>query len=103
MDRLSTMMYETMTGTILFGGVFMLTDPVTSPQRSWSKVLYGAACAVVLLLFRRFSTLQENFVFVLLFLNGMVWLFDIIGERIAGIIRRKRFEPVRDQKIQKKG
>jgi electron transport complex protein RnfD len=102
MEPLATVLYEVMSGTVLFGGVFMLTDPVTSPQRGWSSVFYGMTAAVLMLAFRRYSRLEEEFVFVLLLVNGTVWGFDIIGEKIAGWIRRRTLETDTNPKIPKK-
>jgi electron transport complex protein RnfD len=102
MEPLATVLYEVMSGTLLFGGVFMLTDPVTSPQRGWSSVFYGMTTAVLLLVFRRYSRLEEEFVFVLLLVNSTGWGFDIIGEKIAGWIRRRTLETDTNPKVPKK-
>ena len=97
-----TMLYETMSGTMLFGGVFMLNDPVTTPQRAWTKIAYGFFSAIVFFVFRRYSFVEEDFVFVLLLMNACVWGLDMLGEYLAGYFRRKRFETGNNKKIQKK-
>lgn len=102
MDRTQTMLYEIMSGTALFGGVFMLTDPVTTPQRGWSRVFYGVLAAALLLLFRRYSRLEEEFTFMLLLMNSGVWLIDITGEKVAGWIRRRNIEADTGKKVPRK-
>ncbi|MCL2056370.1 MAG: RnfABCDGE type electron transport complex subunit D [Oscillospiraceae bacterium] len=102
MARFDTVLYEGMSGAVLFGSVFMLGDPVTSPARGWSKALYSAAAAAMVLTFRRWGRLEEEFAFVLLLMNAAVWGFDIIGEKIAGWIRRKLIETGTNKKIPKK-
>jgi len=102
MDRLNAALTDVMSGSILFGGVFLLNDPVTSPQRSGTMFLYGAAVALVSLLYRRYGRLEDAFVFVLLLMNASVWMFDIAGEKAASWFRRRVFETDGVQKIQKK-
>ena len=93
---LSSLHLEIMSGMLLFGGVFLLGDPVTSPKRLWSKVLYGIMAGILVMLFRRFGNLEEEFTFALLLMNAAVWGFDIIGESLAGRIRRRKLEVLKD-------
>ena len=102
MARLDTMLFEGMSGAILLGGIFMLSDPVTSPQRDWSCAVYAALAAVITFLFRRYGRLEEDFVFVLLLMNSTVWLFDSLGEQLAGWLRRRKFGTEFRQKTKKK-
>ena len=102
MDRLQTVLFEGMSGALLFGSVFMLPDPVTSPQRNWSCIIYAVTAAVITLLFRRYGRLEEDFVFVLLLMNSSVWLIDWLGERLAGWLRRKHVELRSRKKTKKK-
>jgi electron transport complex protein RnfD len=102
MNAAQNILYDMMSGTVLFGGAFMLTDPVTTPQRAWAKAAYAALAGAAVFLFRRYSRYEEEFVFVLLIMNATVWGFDMVGERIAGIFRRKKFETLDDKKVQKK-
>ena len=87
-----SVMYEMMSGMILFGGVFMIGDPVTSPLRDWSKIAYGMLSAVIVMLFRHIGRFEEGFIYALLIMNATVWGFDMTSERIASIIRRRRLK-----------
>jgi len=87
-----SVMYEMMSGMILFGGVFMLSDPVTSPLRDWSKIIYGMLAAVIVMLFRHIGRFEEGFIYALLIMNATVWGFDMTSERVASIIRHKRLK-----------
>jgi len=102
MERLDSVMYETMSGAVLFGCIFMMNDPVTSPARGWSKVIYSAGTAVMVLAFKRGGRLEEEFAFVLLLMNAGVWGIDMIGEKIAGWIRRRVIETGPDNAVPKK-
>ena len=88
-----SVMYEMMSGMILFGGVFMLEDPVTSPVRDWSKILYGMLAAAIVMLFRHIGRFEEGFIYALLIMNATVWGFDMAGERVASKIRRTQLIP----------
>jgi electron transport complex protein RnfD len=90
LERTDSLLMEVMSGSALFGGVFMLTDPVTSPKRGWSQALYAASAAMLLMLFRRFGSLEEDFVFVLLLMNASSWMFDLTGEKVAAKLRARQ-------------
>lgn len=91
MDRMRSVMLELMSGSLLFGGAFLLGDPVTTPKRDWSKVAFAFTAGIVVMLFRRFGRFEEPFCFALLLMNATVWGFDMLGERVASMIRRRRF------------
>jgi electron transport complex protein RnfD len=100
--RLYSVAVELMSGMLLFGGVFLLGDPVTTPKRGWSKAAFAAFAGVVAMLFRQFGNLEEGLPFAVLFMNATVWGFDMIGERIASIVRRRRAnENISGKKLQK--
>ena len=84
--------YEMMSGMLLFAAVFLITDPVTSPKRSSSKVFYGAAAGVVIMLFRRFGGFEDSCVFAILLLNAFVYPIDRLNERLHSRKRRKILE-----------
>jgi Na+-translocating ferredoxin:NAD+ oxidoreductase RnfD subunit len=92
MDGAVSVMYEMMSGMLLFGGVFMLGDPATSPARSWCKIAYAVTAACAVMFFRHFGRFEESFVFVILVMNGAVWGFDMLGELAASKIRRWKKE-----------
>ena len=57
------------TGGIAFGGVFMLTDPVTNPQTRPGKMLFAAIAALLTVLIRFLGNLPEGVVFSILIVN----------------------------------
>lgn len=84
------MLYELMSGIMLLGGVFLLGDPVTTPKRDWSKVAFAVVAGIVTMLFRRYGGFEEGFTFAVLLMNATVWGFDMLGERLASHVRRRR-------------
>lgn len=91
---IESVIYEVMSGFILFGAVFMLTDPVTSPKRSWANIAYGIVAGIIVMLFRHNAKMEESFVFALLFMNSLVWGFDSVSEHIAHQLRRRKYARV---------
>lgn len=100
--RLESVALELVSGMLLLGGVMMLGDPVTTPKRDLSKVAYGVVSGVMVMLFRSFGNLEEGFPFAILLMNAAVWGFDMLGERVYSILRRRGREAVGDKKIPKK-
>jgi electron transport complex protein RnfD len=90
MTALEVLPYELCSGVFLLGGVYMMGDPVTSPKRDWSKIAYAVTAGILVMLFRRFGGMEEGFTFAILLMNAAVWGFDMLGERVASLIRRRR-------------
>ena len=49
---LTSVKYELMSGSLLFCGVFMVTDPVTSPRTMLGRAIYGAFAGLLVMGFR---------------------------------------------------
>lgn len=73
-------------GSLLFGAVFIATDPVTSPLTSRGKFIFGAGTGALVMLFRLFSGYPEGVMFAVLLMNGVTPLINrwtiprILGE-----------------------
>jgi Na+-translocating ferredoxin:NAD+ oxidoreductase subunit D len=50
-------------GSVFFGGMFMLTDPVTSPTSNYGKAMIGIIAGFVVLIIRTQSALPEGVVY----------------------------------------
>ena len=50
-------------GSAFFGGMFMLTDPVTSPTSNYGKAMIGIVAGIVVLLIRTQTALPEGVVY----------------------------------------
>ncbi|MDR1795213.1 MAG: RnfABCDGE type electron transport complex subunit D [Erysipelotrichaceae bacterium] len=62
-------LYHVFTGGVLFGAVFMLTDPVTNPTAPGARVVFGIGAAIITLLIRFLGNLPEGVVFSILIMN----------------------------------
>ena len=70
------MTYNLLGGAVLFGAVFMLTDPVTSPINSPSRVMYGIIAAILTVFIRLFAALPEGVGFSILLANMVAVFLD---------------------------
>ena len=69
-------LYNLLTGGVLFGATFMLTDPVTSPINSPSRIIYGMVAAVLTVFIRFFAALPEGVGFSILIANMVAVALD---------------------------
>lgn len=69
-------LYQLFAGGLMFGVVFMITDPVTSPITRPGRWLYGLLVGIVVVLIRQFGAYPEGFAFALIFANMFVPLID---------------------------
>ena len=69
-------MYHLLSGGLLFGVVFMATDPVTSPYTRQGNLIFGALVGALVAIIRLFGALPEGMVFALVIANGFVPLID---------------------------
>jgi electron transport complex protein RnfD len=69
-------LFHLFSGGVMFGMVFMVTDPVTSPVTRPGRWLYGLLVGVVIVLIRLFGAYPEGVAFAILFANMFVPLID---------------------------
>ena len=70
------MLYQLLSGGVLFGVTFMLTDPVTSPINAPSRIIYGMVAAVCTVFIRFFAALPEGVGFSILIANMVAVVLD---------------------------
>lgn len=63
-------------GGLIFGAVFMLTDPVTNPLNRQGKIIYAMIFTLLTFLIRTKASLPEGVVFALLIVNMLVPMID---------------------------
>ncbi|MFR3793231.1 MAG: RnfABCDGE type electron transport complex subunit D [Blautia massiliensis (ex Durand et al. 2017)] len=77
--------YVILSGTMLFGGLFMICEPVTMPNRISSRILYGAALGVATFAFRLASPYESPVCFALLIVGAIPEWLDLISHRTERI------------------
>lgn len=99
-DGVQSVLFEMMSGMLLFGAVFMITDPATSPKRDSSLAVYGIFAGVITMLFRYIGGFEESMPFAVLFANAFVPVIDRYNESLHRVIRRKNLEIRKAKKAQ---
>lgn len=65
-------------GSVLFGAVFVATDPVTTPLTRWGRFIFGAGAGVVLMVIRLWADRPEGVAYAILFMNSLVPLVNLL-------------------------
>lgn len=68
--------YHIFSGAVMFGAVFMATDPITSPITKPGRVYFGFGLGVITFVIRLFGAYPEGVVFSILIMNMFVPTFD---------------------------
>ncbi len=69
-------LYHIFSGAVMFGAVFMATDPITSPITKPGRVYFGFGLGVLTFVIRVFGAYPEGVVFSILIMNMFVPTFD---------------------------
>ena len=75
-NPLKFLAYQLLSGGVLFGATFMLTDPVTSPINAPTRIIYGMIAAVSTIFIRFFAALPEGVGFSILIANMVAVVLD---------------------------
>lgn len=106
--RLNSVIFEVTSGVVLFGVIFMASDPHTSPLTTIGQILYGIFLGLVTMIFRQAGALDIEFIFVLLFANALSKEFDRLSDWLCRKIPPlARFltdsETLRERRVRKVG
>lgn len=69
-------LYNFLSGGLLFGATFMATDPVTAPITRPGKMMYGAVLGSLTVIIRLFAALPEGVAFSILLANISTSVID---------------------------
>lgn len=72
-------LFNILSGGLLFGAVFMATDPVTSPTTSVGEVIYALFLGILTVTFRYLTKAPEGVLTSILTMNMFVMLLDRLG------------------------
>jgi RnfABCDGE-type electron transport complex D subunit len=76
--RIAPPLFQLLSGGLLFGAMFMATDPVTSPFTKQGKFIFGIMAGIFTVLIRAFSGFTEGVMFSIVLMNGFTPLIDHI-------------------------
>ncbi len=69
-------LFHLLTGGVMFGAVFMLTDPVTNPTSSAGRIIFGIGAAFFTVLIRIKGNLPEGVLYSILLMNMLTPLIE---------------------------
>ena len=69
-------LFQILSGGLLFGAVFMATDPVTSPVTKKAQVLYGICLGIITIACRFLTNYPEGVLTSILVMNMFVFMLD---------------------------
>lgn len=72
------LLYELLSGGLLFGAVFMVTDPVTSPTTKFGRIAYGSLIGALVVFIRLFGAYPEGMAFSILIGNMFAPMIDYL-------------------------
>jgi Na+-translocating ferredoxin:NAD+ oxidoreductase subunit D len=74
-------LFHILSGGLMFGAIFMATDPVTSPTTGIGQVLYGIMLGILTVVFRFLTPEPEGVLTSILTMNMFVFLLDKTGAK----------------------
>ena len=85
-------LFSVLAGGVIFGGVFMATDPVTTPVSLPGRILWAIGCASLTLIIRDKSNLSDGVLFAILLMNMLTPAIDKLfdGNQIKDADKFKR-------------
>lgn len=75
--------FQIMAGGVLFGAIFMASDPVTTPLTYPGKAIFGIGCGLFTMLMRRYATYPDSMLFAILLMNILTPHIDRITKQKA--------------------
>ena len=79
---------ELCAGYLLFAGIFMLADPVTSPRHPLGRVTYGVLAGGLVMLLRHIGRFEDGAAFAILLLSPFAPLIDRTAWRLVDRVRK---------------
>lgn len=78
-----------LSGGVIFGAVFMMTDPVTTPITIPGRMIFAAACAALTLIIRWKANLPDGVLFSILLMNMLTPAIDkmVNGNQIKDAVK----------------
>ncbi len=85
-SRISSVIMELSSGSLMFAAVFLLTDYSTLPASKRDKLVYGVFCGIICMSMRKLGVFEEPVCFAVLLANAFSPLLDILTRRVMAFI-----------------
>jgi len=83
-------LFAILSGGMIFGAVYMVTDYVTSPLTPVGKIIFGAGAGLISILIRKWGSYPEGVSYAILIMNCAVPFLNKILPRKYGYAPKKR-------------
>ena len=77
-------------GGVMFGAVFCITDPVTTPTSQAGRVFYGIGAALITLIIRYIGSMPEGVAYSILLMNAVTPLIDSAIKGLTSQFKKQR-------------
>lgn len=74
--------FQILSGGLMFGAVFMATDPVTSPITNSGQIIYGISLGLLTVILRYLTPYPEGVLTSILTMNMLVFMIDAFGVKV---------------------
>ena len=81
-------LFQILSGGLMFGAVFMATDPVTSPTTSLGQIIYALCLGIITVICRYLTIYPEGVLTSILIMNMFVFILDKIGIKTKNYIKK---------------
>ena len=81
-DPLLLSLFNLFNGGIIFGSIFMATEPITSPRSYYGKIIYAFFIGLIALILRLLSDLRDGTSTAILFMNSLSIIIDLFGAKL---------------------
>ena len=81
-------LFQILSGGLMFGAIFMATDPVTSPTTSLGQIIYGLLLGILTVICRFLTPYPEGVLTSILIMNMFVFILDKIGIKNKNYIKK---------------
>lgn len=88
-NPLEYMLFHVLSGGLLFGAIYMATDPITSPITKPGRIAAGFMMGAVTFLIRIFGAYPEGVVFSIVLMNLFVPVFDHFKWSKSQFVKRR--------------
>ena len=76
-DRFPPPLFHLLSGRLVLGAFFMVTDPVTTPVHRKGRWIFGIGCGVFTVIIRLFGGMPEGVAYSILFMNALSPLINL--------------------------
>ena len=78
-----------LSGSVLFGAVFMATDYATNPMQKIGHIIFGIGCGAMVVVIRKWGNYPEGVTYAILFMNCLTPLIDrLSSRRVYGMVKK---------------